>query len=508
MKNKGLLIGAKGTKALSLTNDGDWVNALGRDEGGGDMGAAFRKVAWLHRGVMLRAQAVGALPFAILKGEREVERSSGYANRLGFFPDPTRLLALVEAALTLYGYAYLFVRRNRLRPLGLRYLDPSTIEPIIDERAGLTGFKRALKGGTDVYEPEDLIYFWGVDPFVEIGHPRGSAASAALAAANVLMKVDEFAAAFFERGAIKATVFSAPEGIPEAERLRFRDWLRRFFGGGLETAHAIEVLNADRTEATVIGEGIHELADNALTREKREDIATALGVPHSLLFSNAANYATARQDELHFQSKTVLPEAEFIQQVLNDQLFMKAGYRFEFRPEELSVFQEEEVNRAQAFGYLAEALPVGLAMRILGFDLPADISWQEVDELTIKANALIQENPSDSPLPNEHSEGKIAGSGSGQPQSSFDRSARVVDVTGLREDVASPLIEELAARDMGRWKRKVLKSLKAGKGVEVGFESEWIPDEWMAAIRARLEEVEDVEGVRRVFATQGVGSED
>lgn len=460
MKTKATLIGANGIKGLSLTNDADWARVLGGAEGGGDLGAAFRKVAWLHRGVMLRAQAIAGLPFAILKGGREVERSSGYANRLGFFPDPARTLALVESSLTLHGYAYLFVRRNRVRPLGLRYLEPSSIEPQIDERAGLTGFKRRIKGGTDDYALEDLVYFWGVDPFVEIGHPRGSSAKAALAAANVLMNVDAFAASFFKRGAIRATVFSAPEGIPEAERLRFRDWLRRFFGGGVETAHAIEVLNADRTEATVIGEGIHELADNALTREKREDIATALGVPHSLLFSNAATYATARQDELNFQTKTVVPEAAFIQQTLNEQLFMKAGYRFEFRPEELSAFQEEEARRAEAFGHLAERLPASLALRLLGFDLPGEVSWEQVDALAAAAQA-----------------GEWPGA----------------------RDEGSKVMKELAARDMEKWKRKVLKRVKAGQGAEVAFESQWIGEQVMAGINEGLRGEPSVDEVKLLF---------
>ena len=458
---KATLIGANGVKGLSLTNDADWVQVLGGQARGGDLGEAFRKVAWLHRGVMLRAQAIAGMPFAILKGGREVDRSSGYANRLGFFPDPSRLLAQVESSLTLHGYAYLFVRRNRVRPLGLRYLDPGTIEPQIDESAGLTGFKRRIKGGTDDFALEDLVYFWGIDPYVEIGHPRGSAAQAALAAAEVLMNVDKFAASFFKRGAIRATVFSAPEGIPEAERLRFRNWLRRFFGGGIETAHAIEVLNSDRTEATVIGEGIHELADNALTREKREDIATALGVPHSLLFSNAATYATARQDELNFQSRTILPEAAFIQQTLNEQLFMKAGYRFEFRPEELSTFQEEEAHRAEAFGHLAQRLPASLALRLLGFDLPADVEWGEVDRLS-----------------DDVIEAKL--------QSSEKKSI-------------SSRGDELAKLDLQRWKRKVLKSVKADRGVEVGFESEWIEAERMQRIRDGLRAADSLDEVKRVF---------
>jgi HK97 family phage portal protein len=470
MKNKATFIGAQGVKGLSLTSDADWVRILeSQEEGAGGAAEDFRKVAWLYRGVMLRAQALGALPFAILKGGREVDRSAHYANRTRFFPNPMRTLTLVESALSLFGYAYLFKRRNRVRPLGLRYVDPGTITPKIDKRAGLTGFTRDLNGQQDQYEVADLIYFWGVDPFVEIGHPKASPAKAALAAAGVLLHVDEFASAFFKRGAIKATVFSAPAGIPEAERLRFRDWLRRFFGGGMETAHAIEVLNADKTEATVIGEGIHELSDNALTREKREDIATALGVPHSLLFSNAATYATAKQDELHFQSKTVLPEAEFIQQVLNDQLFMEAGYRFEFRPEEMALFQEEEVSRAAAFRDLSSRLPVSVSMRVLGFDLPAGVSWEDIDALSLEYMEQMRDKakPSENALRSPHP-------GRGDSK-------------------------EIELRN---WRKKALKRFKQGKGAEVDFESVHIGDERRAAIEGALAEAQTPEELHAAFAVE------
>jgi len=289
---------------------------------------------------------------------------------------------------------------------------------------------------------------------VEIGHPKASPAKAALASADVLLKVDEFAAAFFKRGAIKATVFSAPAGIPDAERLRFRDWLRRFFGGGMETAHAIEVLNADKTEATVIGEGIHELADNALTREKREDIATALGVPHSLLFSNAATYATAKQDEMHFQTKTVLPEAAFIEQVLNDQLFMEAGYRFEFRPEEMAAFQEEEASRAAALRDLSARLPMSISMQILGFDLPSGLSWEDIDELS---------------------------------------------KTSVQNSMSSPKTKRQPEADLRLWQRKAMKKLKQGKGAEVDFASVHIGDEQRAAIEGALAEAQTPEALHAAF---------
>jgi len=160
----------------------------------------------------------------------------------------------------------------------------------------------------------------------------------------------------------------------------------------------------------------------------------------------------------------VLPEAAFIQQTLNEQLFMKAGYRFEFRPEELSGFQEEEARRAEAFGHLAQRLPASLALRLLGFDLPGDVDWDEIDRL------------SDDVRDNEAERAKQA-----------------------RKTTKKLPADELKKLDLDRWKRKVLKSVRANRGVEVEFESEWIEADVMAAVRKDLRAADSLDAVKRVF---------
>ena len=69
----------------------------------------------------------------------------------------------------------------------------------------------------------------------------------------------------------------------------------------------------------VVGQPI-DLAMPELTESKRQDIATALGVPHSLVASDAANYATAQADRLNLYDFTILPEATLVARMINTQV--------------------------------------------------------------------------------------------------------------------------------------------------------------------------------------------
>ena len=375
--NKPIYFDGKKSIELSQYPAEAWEWLTGEpDDGKTGIKEYFKAVPWLYRGVTMRADAVASMPFSIYSGENEVDTSADYQNVVGWLPNPKHTFKLMEMSATLLGSAYLFNVRNNAVSLDLKYLNPLTIKPIIDEKEGLTGFKRTLTR-TVVYEVEDIIYFWLEDPYIEIGEPDISPAKAALMASGVLANVDEFVAAFFKRGAIKATVLGVPVGTPEGAKTELQTWWNKAISG-INNAFAAKVINADAIEATTIGEGVDELQDTDLTAEKREDIATALGVPQTILFSNAANYATAKQDDLHFYDKTIVPECNFFQYALNEQVFEPAGYRLQFTPEVLDIFQEDENERAQAFTHLAPHLPVDVVLRVLGFEL-TDEDWASVE---------------------------------------------------------------------------------------------------------------------------------
>jgi phage portal protein BeeE len=339
--------------------------------------AIYAAVAFLYRAIDVRANALSGLPWAILRGDTELWSSDepDMPDTMQPFADIQDLLWQTEMALCLGSRAYWHKERNRTSVLSVRWLKPSSMFPVW-KNVGLTGFERRV--GTQVYPlpVEDVVYVWLRGQGET--EPRPAPAVAALAAANVISNTDKFAAAFFERGAIKASILNIDEQTSDADRSAIKSWWKRIFSG-INNAHASEVIRGPIT-VTNIGEGIQELSSASLTQEKREDIATALGVPHSFILSNAANYATAQQDELNFYNTTILPEAAQIERQLNQQLFEEMGYQFQFRPQEMSVFQEDEEQRAASLAQLVGAgVPLPVAMQMLGFTLPDGIEYDDLE---------------------------------------------------------------------------------------------------------------------------------
>lgn len=414
----------------------------------------YQKVPWLNRGVELRADAIGSLPFSLMKGDAEFDTSAKWENKVGFLPNPQRLFHLVETSLTITGQAYLHKLRNRVVVLDLQYWVPTTIAPVITKEAGLVVFGRNVGGGTISIPIEDMIYFWPPDSYVEVGPAQTSPAMAALNAAGVLYNVDEFASGYFKRGMIKATLLTLGSTTAEPERKKLKAWWKRVFSG-IGNAWQTEVVNADVTPVT-LGEGIKELSDVELTGEKREDISTALGVPQAKLFSNAANYATAGVDDLAFYKETIVPRAEFIASVLNEQLFEPMGYHLKFKPETLDVFQVDEQQRSTAFlNYTNAGLPLEVAGPMLGLELPEGVGWEQLAAEKEERRQVMQDN--------------LQGSGDKQPFAPTGEA-------GEREAQAN---KGAMHADLRNWRTKARK-----RGQIPPFESDHITDALADAIKA------------------------
>jgi hypothetical protein len=232
------------------------------------------------------------------------------------------------------------------------------------------------------YTPEEIVYFWYPDPYTEIGPPKAWPALAALHACGVLANMDEFAKNYFGRGAIKAMLF-AMSGSSKTQADAFEKWWNKYLTG-IQNAFRTKVINAEKVQPVVVGEGIKELENVTLSQEKRDEIALALDIKMSILFANAANYATAERDKLSWYEDFVVPEAKFIASILNEQLFEAEGLRLVFRHETLDIFQEDEKERSMALGYLYNAeMPLDIALRVLGFEL-TDEEWRRIEEQIAK----------------------------------------------------------------------------------------------------------------------------
>lgn len=336
-------------------------------------------VGYLYRAVDLRANALANVPWSIypatgtdpLWGSEEPIPPDS----LGQFAVMPELLYRIEAALCMGSRAYLFKERNRVRVTGLRWLDPFTMEPVWSAQ-GLTGFKRYVNNTHVTLPVNDVVYIW-LGGLSETD-PRPAPAQAAANAANVLYNTAQFAKAYFERGAVKAGLLTVDGQPLPSERDRLKTWWSRFMSG-IGNAYSAEVVSA-AVQYVPVGEGLAELGNQALTSEQREDIATAFGVPHSLVMSNAANYATAKRDAKAFYETTVVPQAQLIERQMNAQLFQPAGLRLKFRPQALDVFQEEENERAAAFAqYVGAGIKPSIVAQMLGLELPDGVTYDDLD---------------------------------------------------------------------------------------------------------------------------------
>ena len=480
----GALMDYQFLKTVSINDlpEGAWQYITGKPAETDDIATYYRAIPWLFRGVGLRSNAVGTMPFSIFKGENEVDNSDDYKNVVKFLPKPGALFGLVEAALTIFGYAYLFKLKSAYMQKGLRYLDPTSIQTKINEETGEISFTRSVSGKTTKYTTDDIVYFWLYDPFVEIGPPQASAAKAAANAAGVLLNVDEFAKSFFKHGAVKTTLLTTTNIMPQ-ERERLKNWWKRVLG--IERAWQSDIINAETVKPVTIGEGLESLQNNDLTESKRIDIAAGLGIPYSILFSNASNRATAETDEKHFYDKTIVPECAIIESVLNEQVFVPAGYTFRFMPQNLDIYQEDENERAESLTKLITALETPeeflLASDILGFDINPDIRNQ-IEAMIVEKNARRE-----------------------AMEQNTEQTKPAVQEQPEPEEKPEPPKPDMRAVDLDKWRTKALKRVKAKRPMEFSFITEHIDPVTHAAISGALESCETEEEVKAVFTDLWIG---
>ena len=465
-----------GKKAVDLWGDDlDGWTVLSGDGEPTKESDYYKFIPTLYRAVQLRSNAVATMPFELWKGNRLYDTSADWQNKIGFLPNPGALFGLVESALIMTGSAYLFKERSQVAVKALRYHIPTSITPKINNVTGeVEYFERPVDSVTKKFETEDYIYFWPPDPFVEVGPAKNYPAQAALNACGVLYNIDLFANNYFQRGAIKAMILTV-QGMPiEAERQRLVDWWKKVVAG-IRNAFGAQVVNADSIKPVVVGEGMKELENVTLCTEKREDISIAVGIPMSILFANAANYATSEQDALNYLNQTVIPECEFIASVLNEHLFSPLGLKMRYLPETLDAMQADEADRAGALKQLTDAgMPLPLAMDILGYALTKeqqamlDAALKEKEE---KAEQ-IAEQMSAKPEPEEAPEMPEA-----DPEDNSER----------------------MKADLEKWLRKAVKALQRGKSANVHFVSTYIPGDLMATISNRLVAATNEEQVSAAF---------
>ena len=460
-----------GLKGISM-NAYDWQHAFGGTSEGVEMSEheAYKQVAWVRRCVELRANALSSIPFKVYRGEAEVENWP-------YLDAMPALLWATEASLQLYGAAYWERLRNRFAiDKGFKWLLPATMTPKLTEAKGLVSFERRLRGRAEpiVMELDDVVYFWQRALDRELG-PGTGWVTTILTEAGLAYNADAFAEGFFSRGAIPAFVLSVTGNTTTAELDRLEDWWKRRLNGVKRAWNSIAV----RSEVNVerVGFSTSELAMPELVGLSREQIATAAGVPQSML-EDAANYATAVEHHQQFYTATIVPESQLIISALNEQVFKPQGMECELDWQSLDIFQEDEAERSEALARMTQAgVPLPLAMEMLGFDLPGNMTYDDLRAMLEKERAAAT----------PEALRPFAGQGVTLPET-----APVLPET-------APQMTRAMSEDLDRWQRKSLSSLKAGRVADVPFVSDVIPDSTASVLHERLSAANTDEEVRAAF---------
>lgn len=494
-----------GQKSILLENykpsSWTWLSG-GPDEGIENTTADyFSTVPWLYRGVNLRANAVGMLPFDLLDDATGdvVDSSDDWQNIIGFMPNPYKMFWMLEASQVLSGRAYQFVVANSVKTFELKYIRPISVRPELDKNDGLVGFERTT-GGAPIkypYNPDKplsnkILYYWLDDPNVEIGEPTSYPAKAALCASGVLFNIDEFLNAFIKRGMVKPTLIGLKGNPPQAERDKTEAWFNKYLTG-IKNAFRVKTISADGVEVTTIGEGLKELGSTELTLEKREDISTALGIPQTILFSSGAGGlgggGVVEQDDQRFQLTTAIPAWQGLAYELNRQRLIPMGYRLVERHERMDMFQQDEKDSSAAVVNLTSALATDprafmVSSMILGAEIP--------DEAQKMLDEMIKQKEEDRERMANMAPAQPFGGQPGQLQQPKNDAA---ELSPKRD----PEDKRLQDKDLSIWRGRAKKDIERGKDLDRPFVSAYIPQAMNNEIVSMLAEAKTAADVNAVF---------
>lgn len=423
---------------------------------------AYKMVPVMKSAIQLRANSVASFPYQIVRNGEDVTHAQ---DMIELMHTLRPLLKKVELNLCIYGHAYLLIEKNRFGiSKRMRSLMPLTMKPIIDQTKGLVGFYRTMNEKTYQLSLDEVIYFWTDSVDAEIG-PGTSDAETAMRAASTLYFLDTFLENFWKRGAIKATLLTVGGATQQAEIEKLEAWWKRFISG-VKNAWQSVGIRAD-VKPIVIGDTLKDTVNPDLTEQSRTDVLTALGVPHSLVLSNAATYATAQVDRLGFYENTVYPEALAICNALNDQYFTRFNIRIVPVPNKLETYQRNEIDKAQGVIQLTGSpiLTVNEARDMMGYG-PIQEAPMNIDDKFDTPEEII-----DATAP------------SAQPEQ-------------MNPNVVPPPEKSF---DLSKWRTKSLKSFNNGKNPNVKFVSDTIPIDEQHIIRESLTHASCTDEINMLF---------
>ncbi|MCP4536246.1 MAG: phage portal protein [Chloroflexi bacterium] len=346
----------------TLSDFDDYLDSL--INGGHDpisVADAKKYVPWVRRAQTKRAGAIRAMPFSIMSGENDVTDTK---ERFKSIDD---LIYKAELSLYAHGKAYWHKAKNDTGKIWPQWWVASSVKEVNDNGYWTGEFRRTAGGEEKIYPAKDLVYFWEPDEDVEAG-PGAAPIQAALYAASTLFNSDLMVNGYFQRGGLRVTLFGIPRSTLDAAIDELKAWWARI-GKGVRNAYSAVFYKGGKLEPTTVGDPLKDIWNPALTKDKREDIAAASGMPVSVLLSNATTFATADRDYLGWFNDFVVPRCEWYADQINRLWLASEGLELVFHPDQTEAWQTKQLMQVSS---VTEALNAGIidqneARFIIGF---------------------------------------------------------------------------------------------------------------------------------------------
>lgn len=306
-------------------------------------------VPFVRRAVRLRANAISRVPVSLMKGGKDVSARPEWS---GLMDGLSSLLYRTEFALSLSPYGAYW--RKGANPIGANptpeWLLPVACWPYLTAEEGLKYIRYVRPfgvpgaGRVEMLPPEEAVRFW-YPSLTRANWPGPPPGVTAQPAGSALTSQDSFIAQYFRRGAVKVTLLQIPQGSQVAERDRLTAWWRSFVSGIGNAWRSIVV--STTVTPQVIGDGLKDMNNEALTRQYRQDVAAAFDIPETMLMAGAANYATAISDRISFYEEFVFPELDLLLEAVNAQWLRDAyGCELVSHPEQTEARQASQLEQA------------------------------------------------------------------------------------------------------------------------------------------------------------------
>lgn len=422
-------------------------------------------VPWLNKGVVMTANATAQMPYKITDGDKAIDKSLAW----GGVKNPQTLMYKLAASLC-GGAAYALIDATDRAIVAIDYVVPQTMTPIYNSAGEVVNFKRQINGRSQTLSPEQVLYIWYPDETVETGPAQIYPLKNAILAAGILSAMDNTLRTYGERGFIPPILLAVKGQTSAADKEKAEAWWNAFLRGWTKTVS--KIINAETVTPTVLGAGMNEMrgAYNEIASMQIKNIATSFNIPTSLFLGDAANYATMGGERRTWYETGVLNNIyQSIEDAFTEQIFSRYGRKFEYMPEALDAFQDDENAKSGSFAAIASTIAANpdaaiIAADILRYDLtPAQID--AIESISGAANAQI-----DAPTP-----------------------AQTFTQKKYNADEDNAIADELM-----KWQRFAERGL--GKKKRREFDVKYIPPALALTIKSKLLDADTPEKIALVFA--------